>query len=65
MESSLLWGHSSNFVELELDFEASIVNLSIFDNYESQFESLRAQFIIVWVIWILMSTFMLSIIQHY
>ncbi|KAG5616398.1 hypothetical protein H5410_016222 [Solanum commersonii] len=33
-------GHLSTFVELELAFEARIVNLSIFDNDESQFESL-------------------------
>jgi len=33
----------STFVELEIAFEASIVNLSIFDNGESQFESLSTQ----------------------
>uniref|UniRef100_M1E147 Uncharacterized protein n=1 Tax=Solanum tuberosum TaxID=4113 RepID=M1E147_SOLTU len=32
MESSLLSGNLSTFAELELEFEASIVNLNIFGN---------------------------------
>lgn len=39
MESSLLLGHLSKSVEIELDIESSIVNFTTLDNGESQIES--------------------------
>ena len=46
-ELSLLLGHLSTFVELELEFEESIVNIRVLDNGELQLESLRGQLILV------------------
>lgn len=50
METSLWKGHLSTFVDLELTFEASIVNLSVFDSGELQHESLSAQLRIVYLV---------------
>lgn len=46
----LFWGHWSIFVDLELEFETSIVNMRIFDVNESQLESLSAQLNLAWVV---------------
>ena len=60
MESLFVWGHLDTFVEIELAFVASIVNMQIFCDDVSQLESLSIQLIFAWVVWLLLCMFMID-----